>query len=260
MSVRQIAGSPSRVEFWAGVRAELPLLLGVIPFGMIYGVLALDAGIPPGASQAISAIIFAGSAQILTTQLVHLAAPAVVIVMTVAVVNLRHALYSASVSPYVKNLGIPWKLLLSYLLTDEAYAVTILHYQQDETSKVVSPEPSTSKSPPALKHWFFLGAGLTLWVSWQASTAVGILLGAVVPTSWSLDFTLALTFIALVVPNLKDWAGAAAAVSAGVTAVIVYSLPYKLGLVGAALIGVTIGLIVEQFQRQQLRRGIDERS
>lgn len=225
-----------RSEFLSGVKAELPILVGVIPFGMIYGVLALNAGIPPGASQAISTIIFAGSAQILTTQLVHTAAPSVVILFTIAIVNLRHALYSASLAPYVKNLQPAWKWILAYLLTDEAYAVGILHYQDG---------PAAGQN----KHWYFFGAGLALWTSWQLSTAVGILLGAVVPESWTLDFTLALTFIALVVPNIKDRAGLTAAVSAGIIAVICYHWPYKLGLFIAVLVGIVLGLAVEGFRK-----------
>ena len=106
----------------------------------------------------------------------------VFIVLTTFVVNLRHALYSASVAPYLKRLNSGWKMLLAYLLTDEAYAVAITHYAQGGNG--------------TRKHWYFFGAGLTLWTSWQASTAVGILLGAQVPASWSLDFTLPLTFIA----------------------------------------------------------------
>jgi 4-azaleucine resistance transporter AzlC len=225
--------SPGR-EFWSGVRAELPILLGVAPFGMIYGVLALAAGIPPLPAQAMSAIVFAGSSQFITTQLVGAGAPGFVIVLTVAIVNLRHALYSASVAPYLKPLNPIWKWLLAYLLTDEAYAVTITHY--DQPGEV------------AYKHWYFLGAGLALWSTWQASTAVGIYLGAVVPESWSLDFTLALTFIALVIPALKDNASLAAAVAAGITAVAAFSLPYKLGLVLAALVGIGVGMWSESRQ------------
>jgi 4-azaleucine resistance transporter AzlC len=227
-----------RSEFFAGMRAELPLLVGVIPFGMIYGVLALSAGIPAGATQAMSAIVFAGSSQILTTQLVHTAAPSFVIILTIGVVNLRHMLYSASVSPYTKHLKPVWKWLLAYLLTDEAYAVTILHYQKDENEG------------PGNKHWFFLGSGLTLWSSWQLSTAAGIFLGAVVPASWALDFTLALTFIALVVPALKDRAGVGAALAAGLTAVLFYSWPYKLGLVAAALAGILVGMLLDRGKTQ----------
>jgi 4-azaleucine resistance transporter AzlC len=231
--------STARSQFLAGIQAELPILVGVIPFGMIYGVLALGAGIPPGASQAGSAIIFAGSSQMLATQLIHQAAPSVVILLTVAVVNLRHALYSASVAPYTRHLSWLWKAILAYLLTDEAYAVTILHYQRDELSEENH------------KHWFFLGAGLALWSSWQLSTAAGILLGAVVPASWSLDFTLALTFIALVTPGLKDPAVAGAALSAGIMAVLAYRWPYKLGLVSAALVGILVGLVLETLQRSR---------
>jgi 4-azaleucine resistance transporter AzlC len=220
-----------RAEFLAGVRAELPLLIGVAPFGMIYGALALQAGLPVGMAQAMSAIVFAGSSQFVTTQLVNASAPLLVLILTAAIVNLRHALYSASVAPYVRSLATPWKWLLAYLLTDEAYAVTILHYQQPAT-----PDQASNR------HWFFLGAGITLWSTWQLSTLAGILAGTVIPDSWSLDFTLALTFIALVVPAIKDRPSLAAALTAGVTAVLAYPLPYKLGLVLAALAGIAVGM------------------
>ena len=177
-----------RAEFLAGLKAELPLALGVIPFGMIYGVVALGAGLSQAAAQGMSSIIFAGSAQFISAQLFGLSAPAIIVVMTVAVVNLRHVLYSASLAPYVQALPARWKWLLAYLLTDEAYAVTITRYNQPDGSRQ--------------KHWFFLASGLLLWATWQASTAAGIFLGAAVPTSWSLDFTLALTFIGIVVPHL----------------------------------------------------------
>ena len=122
--------SEARKTFWDGVRAEIPLLIGVFPFGMIYGALALNAGLSKLASQMMSSIIFAGSAQFVTAQLVHDAAPALVIILTIAVVNLRHMLYSASLAPYLKNLSMKWKVLLSYLLTDEAYAPSILKYEE----------------------------------------------------------------------------------------------------------------------------------
>lgn len=222
-----------RLEFWRGVRAELPLLLGVVPFGMIYGVLALDAGLDPLAAQAMSAIVFAGSAQFITAQLFSQGAPWLVVVLTIAVVNLRHALYSASVAPFVQKLPAGWKAALAYLLTDEAYAVTITHYNQADGSP-----------PGGPKHFFFLGAGLTLWSAWQASTAAGILLGELIPDTWPLDFTLALTFIALVVPTLRSRGAVTAALSAGVVALLAAGLPLKLGLLAAALVGIGVGLWV----------------
>jgi len=218
-------------QFWAGVRAEIPLLIGVFPFGMIYGALALNAGLDKYASQMMSSIVFAGSAQFVTTQLVHDATPGLVIVLTIAVVNLRHMLYSASLAPYLSALSTRWKLLLSYLLTDEAYAPTVIKYERDGVT--------------AFSHWFLFGAGLSLWSTWQVSTALGIFLGTAIPESWSLDFALPLTFIAMVVPVLKGRPYIAASLSAGIVAIIAYSLPFRLGLILAALVGIGVGTYLE---------------
>jgi 4-azaleucine resistance transporter AzlC len=218
-------------QFWAGVRAEIPLLVGVFPFGMIYGALALNAGLSTSAAQMMSSIVFAGSAQFITTQLVHDVTPGFVIVLTIAVVNLRHVLYSASLAPYLAPVSTRWKTLLAYLLTDEAYAPTILKYERDGAS--------------AFSHWFLFGAGLALWTNWQISTVLGIFLGTAIPESWSLDFALPLTFIAMVVPVLKNRPSVAAALSAGVTALLAYSLPFSLGLILAALVGIVVGTFLE---------------
>ena len=223
--------SESLKEFWNGVRAEFPLLVGVFPFGMIYGALALNAGISALASQMMSSIVFAGSSQFVAAQLVHDAAPGLVIVLTIAVVNLRHMLYSASLAPYLKNLSLKWKALLSYLLTDEAYAPSILKYEAEG----VKP----------FSHWFLLGAGFSLWFTWQVSTALGIFLGTEIPEDLSLDFALPLTFIAMVVPVLKKMPMVAAALSAGVTALLAYKLPFNSGLILAALVGIIVGTLLE---------------
>jgi 4-azaleucine resistance transporter AzlC len=230
----------ARSEFLAGMRAELPILLGDLPFGMFYGVLALQAGLSPALALAMSSIVFAGSSQFIGMQLMAQGASGFVIVATTFVVNLRHALYSASVAPFIRHLPMRWKILLAYLLTDEAYAVTITRFTQPDSSSALN------------KHWYYFGAGITLWSSWQISTAIGIFVGQLIPESWSLDFTLALTFIALVVPNLKDRAGVAAAVSAGIMATFSYTWPYKLGLFAAALTGIVVGMLVEQRQPRSL--------
>jgi len=218
-------------HFWAGVRAEFPLLVGVFPFGMIYGTLALNAGIPVLTAQAMSSVVFAGSSQFAAAQLVHDATPAIVIVLTIAVINLRHMLYSASLAPYMHDLSMRWKLLLSYLMTDEAYAVAILNYERAGAT--------------ALAHWYFLGAGLSLWSTWQLSTGLGIWLGAALPSEWPLDFALPLTFIAMVVPALRNRPAVSAALSAGLVALATYSLPYKLGLILAAITGIVVGTTLE---------------
>lgn len=223
--------SPSS-EFWLGVREELPILLGVIPFGMIYGILALSAGLGPFDAQAMSAIIFAGSAQFMTAKLVSAATPGLVVILTGLIINLRHALYSASMAPYLKHLPFRWKATLAYLLTDEAYFVSILHFQREGDS--------------THKHWHLLGAGLALWSSWQLSTAVGIFLGAQIPSAWGLDFALPLTFIALVVPGLKDRSGIITAGVASLAALLLFGLPFKLGLIASAFIAIAAGLWSEK--------------
>lgn len=222
----------AKSEFLHGVKDELPILVGVVPFGMIYGILALSAGLSEAEAQAMSIVVFAGSAQFMLVQLAGIGTPALVMIVTGFVINLRHALYSASVAPHVQRLNPIWKTILAYLLTDEAYAVAITHYY--------------NKGEDGYKHWYFLGAGLALWTSWQVSTAVGVFLGTQVPPDWSLDFTLALTFIALLVPTLRDRPSVLAALSAGVVAVLTAGLPYKLNLIVAATIGIIIGLWSEK--------------
>ena len=235
------SSSTPRHELASGIRAELPITLGVIPFGMIYGVLALSAGLPPPLAQATSAIVFAGSAQFIGVQLIGAGAPALVLLSTTFIVNLRHLLYSASMAPHLRHLSPLWRWLLAYLLTDEAFAVTILHYNEE----VAGNAHHKAAVPTHNKHYYLLGAGLTLWSVWQASTAVGIFLGAQVPASWSLDFTLALTFIGLVVPILVNRANLGAALSAGMTAVVLAGLPFKLNLMAAALSGIIVGLWID---------------
>jgi 4-azaleucine resistance transporter AzlC len=223
--------SEVRKLFLSGVRTEIPLLIGVFPFGLIYGALAINAGLPPLAAQLMSSIVFAGSSQFVAAQLFHDGAPGFVIILTIAVVNLRHMLYSASLAPFLKNLSLRWKILLSYLLTDEAYAPSIINYEKDG----IQP----------FSHWFVFGAGFALWFTWQMSTAIGIFLGAAIPEEWSLDFALPLTFIAMVVPTLKNRSMVAAALSAGLVALLAYSFPFKLGIILAALTGIIVGTTLE---------------
>lgn len=218
-------------EFWNGVRDEAPILLGVAPFGLIFGALAADAHIAAPAAQAMSSIIFAGSSQMIATQMIGAGTSGLMLLLVVFVVNLRHALYSASVAPHVRHLNLGWKFLLSYLLTDEAYAVTITHYNQE--------------GDPTHKHWYFLGAGLTLWSAWQISTAIGIFIGGQFLQDWPLSFVLPLTFIALIVPVMKDKASIAASVTAALVGLLTFDFPLRTGLLVAAFIGILTGMLVE---------------
>ena len=223
-----MVASASR-EFRAGVLALAPLLVGVVPFGMIYGALALSQGLSPAAALAMSSILFAGSAQFLFCQLLGVGAPVMVMVMVaeVGLLNLRHALYSAAVAPRIAHLPRRWKLALAYLLTDEAYAVIARREAADDTGPY--------------RHWFYLGAGLALWGGWQLSTAAGVLLGARLPADWPLDFALPLTFIAIVVPLIRNRTLLAVAAVSGIVALLAAGLPFKVGLLAAALAGMAVG-------------------
>ena len=238
-------GISARGEFLAGCRDEAPLLLGVAPFGMIYGIAALAAGVPAWLAQLASAVVFAGAAQLVIVQMLVAGAGFVPIALTSSLLNLRHVLYSASMAGYVRHLPRRWRLLLAYVLTDEAYAVAVLRYQQRHAVATDQGDFATSAADTAagadLRHWYFLGAGFTLWAGWQLSTAAGLLFGATIPPEWELDFAVPLTFIALLTLLLRERAGQAAALVAGLGALAFAALPYKLGLVAAILLGLAAG-------------------
>ncbi|NMB58032.1 MAG: AzlC family ABC transporter permease [Chloroflexi bacterium] len=225
----------TRSQFFRGVRDLLPILLGVMPFGLIYGIAAVNAGIPPLQAFLMSSVVFSGSAQFAATQLIANGALASVVIFSIIVVNLRHVMYSATISPHFKGMTIGWKTFLSYLLTDEAFAMTVTRFNE---------EPEMPH-----KNWYFLGAGMALWVTWQVSTAVGVFAGGQVPANWSLDFTIALTFLALSVPSIRDRSTAVAAVVGGVAAVLLRGMPFQLGLVTAAILGIAAGYGVDRWTR-----------
>lgn len=219
-------------EFLAGCRDEAPLQLGVIPFGMLYGIGALAVGMPVWLAQLTSMLVFAGAAQLVIVQMLGAAAGALPIGLTAVLLNLRHMLYSASVAEHVRHLPRRWRVLLAYLLTDEAYAVAILRYARP------------AGLGPDLRHWYFLGCGLTLWSCWQLSTALGIAFGARIPPEWDIDFAVPLTFIALLTLLVKERAGQAAALVAALAVLALAVLPYRLGLVLAIVLGLVAGAAV----------------
>ena len=225
-------GSPSQPwkEFLGGARDQLPILLGVVPFGIIFGALAVSAGIPAFEAQSFSLFIFAGSAQFIAVSLIAEAASPFLVLLTILVVNLRHLLYSASMAPYLHRLSHRWKISLSWLLTDEAFVVTAARYHNNNHQ---------------FAHWYFLGTGIMLWSAWQVSTFLGIALGVLIPPGMGLDFALPLTFMGLILPTLTDRPAGAAACTAGVFSILLSNLPLKLGLLIPTIIGIGVGLGVE---------------
>ncbi len=223
--------SSSRSELFAGVKAISPILLGVVPFGTISGIAAVEAGLSPVAAVGMSLIVFAGAAQLAAVQLIGMGASPAVIVLTALVINLRFAMYSASIGPHLKRLSGRLKGLSAYVLSDQAYAVSIASFNESPGR--------------AYRHWFYLGAAWALWVTWQICALLGIFVGTRVPESWSLDFAIPVTFLAVVVPAIKDRPAAAAALAAGLVAVLAFGLPFNLGLILGAAAGILTGLLVE---------------
>jgi predicted branched-subunit amino acid permease len=229
------------LEFLAGCRDEAPLQLGVVPFGMLYSIGALAAGMPAWLVQLSSALVFAGSAQLAIAQMLAASAGALPIALTAGLLNLRHVLYSASVADYVRHLPRRWRLLLAYLLTDEAYAVAILRYQRDDAARAAAGDDGGPPPRPNLRHWYFFGCGFTLWACWQLSTAAGLLFGARIPLEWDIDFAVPLTFLALLTLLIRESASQAAALAAAIGALLFAGLPHNLGLVAAILLGLVVG-------------------
>jgi 4-azaleucine resistance transporter AzlC len=226
--------------FVSGTKAIVPVLIALIPFAVAFGATAVGNGLSSLEALAMSVFVFAGAAQLAAIPLLSAGASVAIIVLTVLVVNLRMTLYSASLAPHFRRLPIGWKGLLSYLLTDQAYAATITRFDDGETE-----EPD--------KRWYYLGVALAIWVTWQAATMLGVFLGAWASEGWSLDFVLPLTFIALAVPAIKDRATTAAALSAGGAAVLAATLPLNLGLITAASVGVLGGLFAESVAERRRR-------
>ena len=222
-----------RDELLGGIKATLPLVVGALPFGIIFGAVAITAGLSPGAAAAMSAFVFAGSAQFIGVGLLAAGTPIAVIVLTTFVVNLRHALYAASLGPYTKHLPQRWLILLGFWLTDETYVVVIQRYERPDDSPY--------------KHWYFLGSAALMYVTWQIFTLIGIVAGQRIPdpSGLGLDFAMVVAFIGMVVPMVRHRPALAAVLVASVTSVLAHGLPNQLGLLVAALLGGVAGLLAQ---------------
>lgn len=222
-------------EFLAGCRAIVPLVIGSVPFGIIFGTLAANSELSFVGAMAMSLFVFAGSAQFIAIGLLATGTLFPLIIFTTFVVNLRHLLYSVSVVPYLNQVSQTWKLPLGFLLTDEVFAVTIDRYNQ--------------KDPSPYKHWYHLGASLLMYLNWQLCTLIGLTIGNRIHEAekWGLDFAMAVTFIGMIIPYLKNRPMVATVVVAGIVSLLTHSLPHQIGLIIAALAGIATGTFLEQF-------------
>ena len=224
----------AKKEFILGMRDTAPLLLGAFPFGLIFGALAVSSGLSIKGALAMSAFVFAGSAQFIAVGLITAGAPIPIIIVTTFVVNLRHLLYSAALLPELKKLSHPWRLVLSFFLTDETFAVSAGRYRIEDYSPY--------------KHWYQLGSSIIMYLNWQFWCAAGLVLGSRIPntTSWGLEIAMIVTFIGMTIPYIRTKPMVVTVLTAGAASVLTLQLPYNLGLIISALLGIGAGVSTEQ--------------
>lgn len=226
------ASEPARTGFRAGFVDTLPLWLGSAPFGAVYAVSALAAGLSWAQTLAMSLIVFAGASQFTAAGLFAAGAAPWTIVTTTLIVNARHLLLGASLAPYVRSLTGPLRALIAFQLTDESYAVGMRRWMAGKGSAN-----------------YQLGSNASLYVCWQLSTIAGIFIGERIPdpAAYGLDLVFPLTFIALLVPLLRSWvSGLVAACSAVLTIIVALLLPGQWYLLAAGIIASGIGAFVKR--------------
>ena len=238
---------PTRTsEFAAGAKDTIPMMVGAAPFGLIFGALAVsgERALSPAAAMGMSLFVFAGSAQYIGLALYTQSIGLLFIVFTTFIVNLRHALYAASLAPFLRHLGQRWLLPLGFLLTDETYAVVIRRFHSEDDI--------------AHGHWYYLGSALPFYLNWQLCTVLGIIAGQQLgdAASWGLDFAMTATFIGIVVPLIKNRPMLACALIAAAISLATYGLPNRLGYVIGGLTGIAGALLLERLAKPHL--GSDE--
>ncbi len=222
-----------RSEFWKGVRDSLPLVIGAVPFGIIFGTLSGNAGLSAAGTMGMSLFVFAGSAQFIAMGLVGAGTVWPIIVLTTFVVNFRHLLYTATLLLHLKRLPRIWQVILAFGLTDETFAVAVRRWDEPDAHPY--------------KHWYQLGSMVFMYTNWNICTLVGLLAGRVMSDigGWGLDFAMVAAFIGMVLPYLKDRPSYACVLVSGVSAILLYGLPHKLGLMASAVLGIAAGVIID---------------
>jgi 4-azaleucine resistance transporter AzlC len=229
-----------RSELIDGFKSMVPISIGSIPYGLLYGALVSDLKLPLFFEVGMSPIIFGASAQFTALELLITDTSFLIIVMTTFIVNLRYLFYGASLSPYMKELPMKWRMILAFLLTDPVFILSITNYR----------ERDWSNDENKYFHWYYFGAGIISWIWWIIISIMGILIVGNIPHSIPIDFMLPLIFIALLVPSLKDTPSVLSGLLSGMFMIIFLNLPYKLGLIITVLLGVVTGLILEQCLRK----------
>tara|TARA_B100001057_G_C22740853_1_gene907666 strand:- start:596 stop:1285 length:690 start_codon:yes stop_codon:yes gene_type:complete len=216
--------------FLKGVIDVSPLMIPVVPFGLIFGILAIDIGFSPLATMGMSLIIFGGASQIVLLQLFSGGASSLVIISSVGAVNSRHLLYGAVISEHVSDLKLIWKIIISYFLIDQAFARSNEYFKENQNKN---------------KYFHLIGGGVTCWVIWQSTTFLGIILGTAIPEKLGLSFAIPLTFLALLVNDFRKIINIIIIIISGLIATFGYNyIPYKAYVIVAALTGLFTAMII----------------
>lgn len=216
--------------FREGALEIAPIVVGLIPFGLVAGAAAVEAGLGLEGGVALSVLLFAGASQLATIDLLARDAPLLIVLVTVAVINLRMAMYSASLAPRLADASLLQRLAVAYPLVDQSYALTIMRTDR-------APE-----RPHRVAYYF--GVAVPLWVNWQLMTIAGAVLGSTIPDWLPLEATIPLVFLAIMVPAVTDRATLAAAVVSGVVATLAAGLANNAGLLVGAFSGIAAGTVV----------------
>ena len=214
-----------------GIVDVSPLMIPVVPFGIIFGVIGMELGLSAYMTFGMSVIIFGGASQIVLLQLFSGGASSLVAITSVGAVNSRHLLYGAVFSEYLSHLKLSWKVILSYVLIDQAFAVSNTYFKKNKENE--------------FKHYHLLGAGFTCWTVWQISTVLGIVLGSVIPEELGLSFTISLTFLALLINDFRKFKNIIVMLVSGIVATIGYNtIPFQAYIIVAALSGLLVATLL----------------
>lgn len=224
-------GHTVRRAAWDGARAIAPLLIGVVPFGIVASVTTAAQGVGVTGVFGFSTVMYAGASQLAAIEVLGRGASPLVAIGTVAMVNLRFVMYSAALAPHLADVGLLPRLSAAYVLTDQAFAVSVTAYRDSDLG-------------PRARLAFYLSGAVVMWLSWQAATAVGLVIGTALPDHLPLDFALPLVFMVLLIPAITDRATAAAATVGGLVAVLGAGLPSGTGLLVGAGTGIAVGVLV----------------
>lgn len=236
--------STQKSAYWAGVRDGAPFLFVAGPFAMLFGLLAAEAGLNAYEALAFSIVVIAGAAQFTALQLMQENVPTFIVLASALAVNLRLAMYSASITPYIGAAPVWQRALAAYFLVDQTYASAIGRYEAQPDMTV--PE----------RMAYFAGVSTSVCPGWYIFTVVGALVGAQIPEAWALDFALPLAFLAMISPLLRTPAHMVAALVAIVVSLMATNIPYSLGLLVAGICGMVAGAQAELWFERRKQRAI----